>query len=262
MDGDLNSVRVVITRPEGQSEALSQRLRALGAIPVPFPVIAIAPPEAGGALDRALTNLSDYDWIIFTSVNGVVHFWDRLAAVSVLATGSQSGIPGFTGRIAAIGPATAAALEQRGVGVDLMPAEYRAEAILAAIGDVAGQYVLLPRADIARADLADGLRQRGAFVIEAAAYRTVPATPSADAFKELERGVDIVTFTSASTVQNFVALTRDRAYGHPLIVCIGPVTAEAARQQGLRVDAVAEDYTVDGLVEALRRLWKDHTTAN
>ena len=262
MDADLHGVRVVITRPEGQSEALSQRLRALGAMPVPFPVIAIVPPEAGGALDRALKNLSDYDWTIFTSVNGVVHFWQRLSATSGVPADSLTGIPGFKGRIAAIGPATAAALEQRGVRVDLLPAEYRAEAILAAIGDVAGQYVLLPRADIARADLADGLRQRGAFVIEAAAYRTVPATPPADAFRELERWDDIVTYNSASTVQHFVALTRGRAYGDPLIVCIGPVTAEVARQQGLRVDAVAEDYTVDGLVEALRRLWKDRTTAN
>lgn len=259
---DLTGVRVVITRPESQSEALSQRLRSLGAIPVPFPVIAIAPPEVGGALDRALANLSDYDWIIFTSVNGVAHFWDRLAAITAGALHLQPGIPGFSGRVAAIGPATARALEQRGIAVHLMPAEFRAEAILAAIGDVAGQYVLLPRADIARPDLADGLRARGAFVIEAPAYRTVRATPSATAFQELQRGVDIVTFTSASTVQHFVALTQDVDYGDPLIVCIGPVTAEAARRLGLRVDAVAEAYTVDGLIEALQNLWTDRTRAN
>lgn len=259
---DLTGVRVVITRPEGQSEALAQRLRRLGAIPVRFPVIAIAAPEVDGALDRALAHMVDYDWIIFTSVNGVAHVWDRLAACAGTAGDSLRGIPGFHGRVAAIGPATAAALDQRGVTVHLMPSEFRAEAILAAIGDVAGQYVLLPRADIARADLAHGLRERGAFVIEAAAYRTVPATPPAAAFEALCRGVDIVTFTSASTARGFVALTQDIPYGDPLIACIGPVTADAARELGLRVDAVAEAYTVDGLIEALQRLWIDHTRPN
>jgi uroporphyrinogen-III synthase len=262
MFDSLTGARVVITRPEGQSETLSRRLRSLGAIPVLFPVIAIAPPEVGGALDRALAHLADYDWIIFTSVNGVVHFWERLAARAETPVDRLRDIPGFRGRVAAIGPATAAALELRGVTVQTMPSEYRAEAILAAIGDVAGLYVLLPRADIARADLADGLRQDGAFVIEAAAYRTVPATPPAAAFEELRRGVDIVTFTSASTVRNFVALTRDIAYGSPLTACIGPVTADAARELGLRVDAVAEVYTMDGLIEALQRLWIDHTRPN
>jgi uroporphyrinogen-III synthase len=237
MAESLTGVRVVITRPEGQSAALSQRLRVMGARPIRFPVIA-------------------------TSVNGVAYFWARLAAVLGTPADALRGIPGFHGRLAAIGPATAAALEQRGAAVHLVPGEYRAEAILSAIGEVAGLYVLLPRADIARAELADGLRERGATVIEVTAYRTVPATPSVAAFEALRHGVDIVTFTSASTVRSFMTLTRDMAYGDPLVACIGPVTADAARELGLRVDVVAQEYTVDGLIEALRRLWTDHTRPN
>jgi uroporphyrinogen-III synthase len=154
--------------------------------------------------------------------------------------------------VAAIGPATAAALQQRGVRVDLTPGEYRAEAILDAIGDVAGQRILLPRADIARPDLALGLAARGAAVDEVVAYRTILAIPSQAVFESLRAGVDVITFTSSSTVRNFVALTAGMGYGDPLIACIGPVTAAAARDLGLRVDVTAEEYTIEGLVEALR----------
>jgi uroporphyrinogen-III synthase len=239
-------------------EPLCERLRTLGAEPIRFPVIAVAAPTPGGELDQAMSHLTDYDWIIFTSVNGVEQFWARLASVLGKGVTRTDGIPNFRGKIAAIGPATAAALEQRRTRVHLMPGEYRAEAILEAIGDVNGLRILLPRADIARADLAHGLRERGARVDEVPAYRTVPATPPPQAFEALGRGVDIITFTSSSTVRNFVALTRGVDCGDPLIACIGPVTADTARQLGLRVDVVAEEYTVDGLIEALTRLWIDN----
>jgi uroporphyrinogen-III synthase len=252
----LKGCRIVVTRPENQSEALCERLHALGAEPIRFPVIAIAAPEPGGALDQALGRIGDYDWIIFTSVNGVEHFWTRLAARQGKREAERVGLSNYRGMIAAIGPATAAALEHRGAAAHLMPTEYRAEAILDAIGDVDSLHILLPRADVARAELARGLRERGAHVDEVAAYRTVPATPSPSAFEELRRGVDILTFTSSSTVRNFVALTADLSYGDPLVACIGPVTADTARQVGLRVDMVAEDYTTEGLVDALGRLWK------
>ena len=271
MADGLAGLRVVITRPERQSEALCEQLHALGALPIRFPTIATVPPEVGGKLDRAIARIADYDWIVFTSVNGVEHFWARLACLRaytpygrrqafapVVPQAAGDGIPGFAGRIAAIGPATAAALQARCTAVHLMPPEYRAEAILSAIGDVRELRILLPRADIARAALAHGLRERGARVDEVTAYRTIPGTPSPAAFDELRRGVDIITFTSSSTVRNYVALTQAMDCGDPLIACIGPVTADTARQLGMHVHVVAEEYTVDGLTEALARLWIDN----
>jgi uroporphyrinogen-III synthase len=241
----LTGRRVVVTRPQDQAEELCDRLRAMGAEPIFFPVIAIVPPERGGALDQAISRLAEYDWIIFTSVNGVEHFWARLTAHD----GPRPSAP--RSKIAAIGPATAEALRQRGVSVHLMPAEYRAEAILDVIGDVAGQRILLPRADIARPVLAEGLRAMGAWVDEAPAYHTVQGNPPPAAFDALRTGVDVVIFTSSSTVRNFVALTQGLNYGDPLVACIGPVTAATAHELGLRVDMVAEEYTVDGLLETL-----------
>ncbi len=153
----------------------------------------------------------------------------------------------------AIGPATAEALRERGVSVYLVPGEYRAEAILDEIGSVAGQHILLPRADIARRELAEGLRARGAEVDEVDAYRTVMARPSPQAFDALRSGVDVITFTSSSTVRNFVTLTQGVDYGKPLIACIGPITAGTAAGVGLHVDVVAEEYTMEGLLDALAR---------
>jgi uroporphyrinogen-III synthase len=247
MTQELTGRRVVVTRPQDQSQKLCDRLQALGAEPIIFPVIAIAPPEPDGPLDHAIARLDSYDWIIFTSVNGVKYFWARL-----LEQPTQRSISGP--KIAAIGPATAQALRQQGVSVHLMPAEYRAEAILDEIGDVAGLHILLPRADIARPVLADGLCALGARVDEVPTYHTVRGNPPQAAFDALLAGVDVITFTSSSTVRNFVALTDGLDYGDPLIACIGPVTAATARELGLHVDIVAEEYTIDGLLEALKQM--------
>jgi uroporphyrinogen-III synthase len=255
----LTGRRVVVTRPEDQAQELCNRLRALGAEPILFSVISIVPPEADGPLDHAISRLAGYDWIIFTSVNGVEHFWTRLdtGVSSSRASLPETEVFPFRGQIAAIGPATAEALHQRGAAVYLMPAEYRAEAILDEIGDVAGQRILLPRADIARPALADGLRALGAQVDEVPAYRTVRVVPPQVAFDMLRAGVDVVTFTSSSTVRNFVSLTSGVDYGNPLIACIGPVTAATARESGLHVDVIAEEYTIDGLLEALKLMEMD-----
>jgi len=247
----LAGLRVVVTRPEDQAEELCDRLRALGAEPLLFPTIAIVPSEVGGPLDQAIAQLPDYDWIIFTSVNGVEHFWARLVEVRPSSAGDGEGELSIRGKVAAIGPATADALRQRGAPVHLMPAEYRAEAILDEIDDVAGQRILLPRADIARPALADGLRATGARVDDVRAYRTVRGKPPSAAFDALRAGVDVVTFTSSSTVRNFVSLTEGLDFGDPLIACIGPVTAATAHELGLHVDLVAGTYTIDGLLESL-----------
>jgi uroporphyrinogen III methyltransferase / synthase len=224
--------RIVITRPEPDADRLAERLRALGATPVVVPAIRIEftdPPE----LDDALARIAGYDWVIFTSRNGVEAVFRRTRSIA-------------GPRVAAIGPATAQALREHGVESDLMPDEYVAEAVLDALGDVAGCRCLLPRADIAREALATGLAARGAVVHEIAAYRTRPITePRADLGP-----VDAVTFTSSSTVRGFLA--GGPVPGGARIVCIGPITARTARECGLAVSTVAEAYTEDGLIAALQ----------
>ncbi len=239
----LTGRRVVVTRSQDQAEELSKRLRVLGAEPILFPVIAIVPPRPGGPLDQVIARLAHYDWIVFTSVNGVEHFYRRLEEKRKAVPRPAAVLPT---KVAAIGPATAEALRQRGAVVNLMPAEYRAEAILDVIGNVAGQRILLPRADIARPALVDGLRAMGAEVDEVPAYRTVQGEPALAAFDALRAGVDVVTFTSSSTVRNFVSLTNGLDYGNPVMACIGPVTAATARELGLQVDVVADEYTIEG----------------
>jgi uroporphyrinogen-III synthase len=256
----LKGRRILVTRPRAQAAALCDRLAALGAVPIPFPTIEIAPMEDYAALDRALAALERYDWLIFTSVNGVSAFWERLARA-----GADDAALRPLPRIAAIGPATARALERRGVRAEFVPEEYVAEAIVDGLGRVEGQWILLPRAEIAREALADELGRRGAVVHEIAAYRTLPASPDPQGLAELRRGVDAVTFTSSSTVRNFVALAgpalsagfpsencgAGRRINGAAVACIGPVTAQTARELGLRVDVVAREYTTDGLVAAL-----------
>jgi uroporphyrinogen-III synthase len=246
----LSGRRILVTRPRAQAADLCDRLAALGAEPILFPTIEIAPMADYAALDKAIANLGNYRWLIFTSVNGVAAFWNRF---------DRAGRVGLSGlKVAAIGPATAQALAQRGVRTDFIPEEYVAERILDGLGNVEGQRVLLPRAEMAREALADELRRRGAVVHEIAAYRTLPAAPDPRGLDELRRGVDAVTFTSSSTVRNFVSLLGDGAthgdrpaLGRAAIACIGPITAQTAREVGLPVDVMAKEYTMDGLVAAL-----------
>lgn len=246
MKSTLQGKRILITRPRAQAADLCDKLAALGAVPIVFPTIEIAPLEDTSSLDEALRKLDQYQWIIFTSVNGVKAFWDRL---DLGGSGNRRGLPP---NIAAIGPATARALESHGVTVTLIPDEYVAESIVDNIGDVRGQHILLPRADIAREALAIELQHRGAIVDEIAAYRTLPAAPDPIGLAELQRGVDVITFTSSSTVRNFVALVGQASISpSTLIACIGPITANTARELGLRVDIMANEYTMNGLVAAL-----------
>ncbi len=245
---DLTGKRVLITRPRAQAAAFIERLTALGAVPVVFPTIEISVLEDTSLLDQAITSLNTYHWIIFTSVNGVSAFWQRLDALG------KGSIVFVSIQVAAIGPATAQALVEKGVQPSFIPEVYVAEAILPGLGDVRGQRVLLPCAEIARKALVEALHNQGAFPEEIAVYRTLPAHPDSQALAELEKGVDVATFTSSSTVQNFFDLLGGRAFDllkGAVIACIGPITAETAQKLGLAVDIVATDYTVDGLIEAL-----------
>lgn len=242
--------RILVTRPRAQAADLCDKLAALGAIPIQFPTIEIAPQDDYAALDKAIAGLADYQWIIFTSVNGVSAFWQRLE-VTGRASDALDGI-----RVAAIGPATARALEKQRIAAQFIPDEYVAEAIVKGIGDVRGQCILLPRADIAREALAVELERRGAHVQEIAAYRTAPATPDPHGLAELQRGVEAITFTSSSTARNFVALVGRKTFG-AAVACIGPITAQTVRELGLPVNVMATEYTMDGLVAALVKYYEE-----
>jgi len=247
----LSVKRILVTRARHQASDLSRLLAERGAEPIELPSIDIQPIADSTELDQAISNLTDYHWIIFTSTNGVVSFWQRL---NNLKLDSRA----LCGRqIGAIGPATAAALASRGVTPDYVPKIYTAEGILAGLGhlDIIGQRFLLPRAEMADKDLVQGIRKLGAEVHEVTAYHTLPASESiAEAKRMLISGeIDVITFTSSSTVTNLVAAFQ----GEPLpinqakIACIGPKTAEAASKAGLKVDILASEQTILGLVSAI-----------
>ena len=251
----LSGRRVLVTRPREQSTELIERLVDLGAEPIEAPTIRIAPPDDYGPLDAACAAAASFDWIVFTSVNGVDAFLQRLLSGphDIRALGGV--------RLCAIGPATAGRLRRHGLKVDVMPAEHRAEAVFEALrqaGRLAGARVLLARADIAREMLADALRAAGAEVTEATAYRTVRADgwsgPELNALLR-ERPVDVVTFTSASTVRNFTEILGTESAAALLaatrVASIGPVTAAAAAELGFETTIMPAAYTIPALVEAI-----------
>ena len=239
--------RVVVSRTRHQASALSRALRDAGADPIEVPVIEIADPADGGsALRDAVARLGTFDWVVVTSPNGAARLRAALDARRLDARAFGAA------RVAAIGPATAAALGELGVRADLVPERFVAESLLdamAATGE-AGR-VLLARAQVARDVLPDGLRERGWDVEVVDAYRTVPAVVTDDQRAAIA-AAEVITFTSSSTVDRFIdAVGLDGV--PPVVACIGPVTADTARRHGLAIDVVAEVHTVPGLVDALVR---------
>jgi len=249
-------MKVLITRPRTQADSFASALAAAGFEPVFFPVIEIRPFAENVALDRAIAKLGCYDWIVFTSVNGVEAFFERLPSPPAPLPGRERGAEGGV-RVAAIGPKTAHSLVTRGVTPDFVPDEYVAEAILPGLGDLCGRWVLLPRAEIARKALPEAIVAAGGVAHEIAVYQTVPAEPDQEGLAALKSGVDAVTFTSPSTVENFVVLVRRSGLnplnlpGDPRIACIGPITQKAAQEAGFRNIVVAEEYTSEGIVKLL-----------
>jgi uroporphyrinogen-III synthase len=272
----LQGKRILVTRTREQASSFSERLRKLGAIPFEFPVIRIAPPLDWQPLDDALRHLCGatfayYDWLIFTSVNGVESVFERLNEFGLALP-----LTGAT-RVAAIGPATAAALAHYGVQTDLVPGEYIAEGVASALIEDAknrgeslvGKRILLPRAAVARDVLVTELKATGAIVQEVAAYRTLPVSSDdaqgLEVARMLQSGVlHMLTFTSSSTVRNFMQWLircapdmaeklRVNAAGEvlPAIACIGPITAQTARELGLHPQIEAATFTIDGLIEAI-----------
>jgi uroporphyrinogen-III synthase len=276
--GPLTGVRVLVGRARHQAGMLSGELRKLGAAVLEIPFIEIRKPRSFGPLDSALQNLTSYDWLILTSVNGVEAMSERLAKLRLggrlLRQGHEfsravkrekrdAALPtkGRRLRIAAIGPATKKAIEQRGVKVDVVPKEYVAESVVRSLrSKVKGKRVLLLRAKVARDVIPTELRKAGAHVDVVEAYETVVPESSRTrlrgALANPRRRPRVVTFTSSSTVRNFVELLSSQGKPTPglqgiLMASIGPVTSSTLRDLGLPVDIAAKEFTIPGLVEAI-----------
>ena len=252
-DQALRGRRILVTRPRSQAGTLTQKLKALGAEVCEFPTIEMQPPENYAALDQAIENLQDYEWLIFTSVNGVEQFLARAQQRGRSITGSE------TRRFAAIGPETAKKLEAAGIRNCVVPERYQAEGILEMLASesMRGRKVLIPRAAQARDILPETLRQRGADVDVVDAYRTVLPAASVSELKALlrNRKIDVITFTSSSTMTNFARLLEGQNLAEAVsgitIACIGEITKHTVEDLGLHAHIVAAESTVDGLVRAI-----------
>jgi uroporphyrinogen-III synthase len=257
----LRNLRILVGRARHQAGALSAELRKLGADVLEIPFIEIRKPHSFHPLDSALKNLADYDWLILTSVNGVDAMWERMSKLRLSAKHVEHL------HIAAIGPATKKAIEQRGVRVDVVPKKYIAESVVRSLRRrVKGKRVLLVRAKVARDVIPRELREAGAHVDVVEAYETVVPQSSRvrlrTALKNPRRRPHVVTFTSSSTVRNFVELLagsgarRLKRSDYARIdgvhfASIGPVTSATLRELGLPVDISAREFTIPGLVQAI-----------
>jgi uroporphyrinogen III methyltransferase/synthase len=254
----LSGKRIVVTRPRTQAGELARRLIELGAEVIEFPTITIEPPTDYALMDRAIEQLKQYDWLFFTSVNGVQSFFDRLRHF-----GQESRDIEHL-KVVAIGPETARRLEAEGIPVYLVPAKYQAEGILKELdpAEIRGGRILLPRAAKAREILPETLRQWGASVDVVQAYQTVLPQACQSGLHELfQKQIDVITFTSSSTVENFLKLLKgedpSRILQGVIVACIGPITARTAIGSGLRVDIVSSEFTVPGLVAAIAKFYKN-----
>ncbi len=258
--GDLRGVRILVGRARHQAGALSAELRKLGASVIEIPFIEIRKPRSFKPLDSALKSLATYDWLILTSVNGVEAMWARLGKLR--AARSLERRDGLL-KVAAIGPATKKALEQRGMKVDVVPKEYVAESVVRSLrAKVKGNRVLLVRAKVARDVIPRELRRAGAHVDVVEAYETVVPRSSRQrlrtALKNPSIRPHVVSFTSSSTVKNFITLlggsnaTLKPRLEDIVLASIGPVTSATLREFGLRPDIQAKEFTIPGLVSVIR----------
>jgi len=245
--------RIVVTRARAQAESLARRIEELGGEVIEFPTIEIQPPESFAAFDAAIEKIASHDWLIFTSVNSIEPFLSRLQRKGKTVA-SLTAL-----KIGAIGPETAKRLEESGLHPSLVPARYQAEGILDAVAPEAirGKRVLIPRAAEAREILPDTLRRWGAFVDVVVAYRTrLPVIDVAPLAERLDRNeIHVITFTSSSTVRNFVRLFGDKnldaIVADSAIACIGPITARTVEESGGHPDIIAEEFTIPDMVQAV-----------
>jgi uroporphyrinogen III methyltransferase/synthase len=251
-EGGVKGKKILITRAREQSGEFAALLAKTGAEVMEFPTIEILPPLRWKELDQALRQLNSYDWLIFTSVNGVHFFWQRLKEKGKIHLPSSV-------KVCAIGPATANQLKEKKISVDYMPKEFIAEAILDGFGKmfVKGKRVLLARAEKARDILPRGLRKMGAEVDVVAAYRTVRPKGGLKRLKQLlaKGEIDVITFTSSSTVNHFAELLKKEDLKKLLngiaIACIGPVTSRTAKGWGMKVHIQPQQYTITALTGAI-----------
>ncbi|MEM7117480.1 MAG: uroporphyrinogen-III synthase [Chloroflexota bacterium] len=233
--------RIVVTRSREQAAAFCAKLAECGAEPIAFPVIAFVPLKADL---EALAQKGAYDWLLFTSVNAVNYYVAQQVEIRAA-------------KIGAVGSATAVRLAELGRTPDFMPQQFTGEQLALGLGDVTEQRILLPRAKGGRPEIVNLLRQRGAQVDDVALYDTVQATPAATAWADLAQGADVVTFTSPSSVRNFVDLLAKAPAGFVwewkkmAVACIGPSTQAEAEKFGLTVDIVPQQYRIDDLIEAI-----------
>jgi len=249
---------VLVTRASDQAGEFNAILEKYGAIPVGFPTIRTGPPASWKPLDRGIKDLAAYDWAIFTSVNGVKYFFERLTKLGK----DLRELKGV--KICAIGPRTARAIEELNIRVDMTPKVFRAEAILKSLGrgGIKGKKFILPRALVAREILPETIRELGGAIDVLPAYRTVRPRKKAGQMKEKIFGgeIDAITFTSSSTVTNFMRFFKkneaEKINSLARVACIGPITADTAESFGLKVDIMPESYTIPALAEALAEYYK------
>jgi uroporphyrinogen III methyltransferase/synthase len=245
--------RIVVTRAGAQADSLVEQLQRAGVEVLEFPTIEIQPPESFAGLDEAVQKIERYDWLIFTSVNSVTPFLARLR----LAGKSAAAVSSL--KVGAIGPETAKRLASAGISASLVPARYQAEGLLDAVKPetMKAKRVLIPRAAEAREILPETLRAWGAWVDVVIAYRTACPDVDVGPLAELlrRRQIDVITFTSSSTVTNFVRLFGNKNLaeiaGASAIACIGPITAQTVAQWGGHADIVAGEFTTAGLTRAI-----------
>jgi uroporphyrinogen III methyltransferase/synthase len=247
--------RIVVTRPREQARELAEPLEKLGAEAIEAPLVRIVPVEDTSAFDEALARIEEFQWGVFTSANAVDRFMERLLA----GAGDVRRLSNL--RLCTVGPATASHFARHGLKVDVIPSDFRADAIVGALeahGSLAGARVLWPRTDKAREALGDGLRTAGAELSEITVYHTELVEPAGepDVYRMLlDRAIDVVTFTSPSAIQSFVQIYGADASADllrtTLVASIGPVTAEAGERYGIHSSIVPAQHTIAGLVDAI-----------
>ncbi len=248
----LNGKRIVVTRSREQSQALCQQFEALGATAVSFPVIQFEP------IPQTLDDLKQYDWILFTSVNAVRFF---LAHRKPLSFNNQT-----TTSVGAVGSATLQVLEAANIQVDFVPTTFTGDALASGLGNINKKRILLPRAKIGRPEIAQRLRDQGALVDDIPLYDTVTAVPTPTEWQNLGAGFDAITFTSPSSVRNFLKIIQSKPQifldlgklKNKTVACIGPSTKVEAQKFGLPVQIMPEHYTIEGLVEAVKEHFKEN----
>lgn len=255
--------QIIVTRALDQASDFSDLLEKEGACPIQFPTIETVPPDSWEALDRAIQNIEMYDWLIFTSANGVKCFLERIKE-------NRKDVRCLKGiKLCAIGPKTAEVLERLGIRIDFVPPEYKAEAIIEGLGtnEIKGKKVLIPRAAVAREVLPEELIKLGASVDVVEAYKTIQPQGKTDEMREMleNKEIDVITFTSSSTVTNFINMFNKEEISGLVngvaIACIGPITAETAEKNGLKASIIPENYTIEAFTDAIVDFYQNKLNA-